>query len=298
MSLRTAPRPKRSLADSHPALPLSNPQAQRWVYLLVGAAVCAVAGAALGIWLACPSADTHIPDFARKPFEPFSRKAAVAIALREWRVFGEPFDDAPPGRVPQANFGFPERREGLWQRIGEYWWLGLGYRHPHHGRTGKHDEHGVVFSPLRDGLYAWSAVFISYVMRTAGAGDRFPYSEGSSEFMNEARRASLGQTPRRAMWAEKPQDYAPAPGDLICFGRRENQGVRFESLPAGRFLSHCDIVVKTEPGKIEVVGGNVDDAVTLKHVPVTAEGKLAGPDGQLLDRRYPWCEVIKILYDR
>jgi len=29
------------------------------------------------------------PDFARQPFAPFSRSAAVEIALREWRLFGE-----------------------------------------------------------------------------------------------------------------------------------------------------------------------------------------------------------------
>ena len=47
--------------------------------------------------------------------------------------------------------------------------------------------------------------------------------------------------------------------------------------PAGQFPGHCDIVVDTQvPGVIAVVGGNVDDAVTMKHVPVTPDGKLAG----------------------
>ena len=37
---------------------------------------------------ACAPRDRHVPDFARASFEPFSRGAAVEIALREWRAFG------------------------------------------------------------------------------------------------------------------------------------------------------------------------------------------------------------------
>jgi hypothetical protein len=36
----------------------------------------------------------------------------------------------------------------------------------------------------------------------------------------------------------------------------------------------------------------------MKHVPVTKDGKLADPDGDVLDERYPWFVVLKILYDR
>ena len=58
--------------------------------------------------------------------------------------------------------------------------------------------------------------------------------------------------------------------------------LRYDDLPAGRFPAHCDIVVDTAvPGQIAVIGGNVDDAVTMKHVPVTPDGKLAGPTA--------WC---------
>ena len=33
--------------------------------------------------------DAHIPNFARWPYQAFSREAAVQIALREWRAFGQ-----------------------------------------------------------------------------------------------------------------------------------------------------------------------------------------------------------------
>jgi hypothetical protein len=45
-----------------------------------------------------------------------------------------------------------------------------------------------------------------------------------------------------------------------------------------------------------VIGGNVDDAVTMKHVPTTTDGMLAGPDGTVVDPRYGWFVVIRVLY--
>ena len=69
--------------------------------------------------------------------------------------------------------------------------------------------------------------------------------------------------------------------------------------PPGQFPAHCDIVVDTAvPGQIAVIGGNVDDAVTMKHVPVTPDGKLARPDGMVLDTRYPWMVVLRLLHRR
>jgi hypothetical protein len=37
--------------------------------------------------------------------------------------------------------------------------------------------------------------------------------------------------------------------------------------------------------------------VTLKHVPVTPDGRLAGPDGRVLDGRYNWFVALRVLYD-
>src|SRR5258708_12840229 len=64
--------------------------------------------------------DTHVPPFARWPYQPFAREAAVQIAYREWRAFGQPVV-YPRTELPYDN----ERAEGLWQRVGATWWLGL-----------------------------------------------------------------------------------------------------------------------------------------------------------------------------
>ena len=49
---------------------------------------------------------------------------------------------------------------------------------------------------------------------------------------------------------------------------------------------------------LSVLGGNVDDAVTMKHVPTTATGMLAAPDGTVVDSRYPWLTVLRVTYAR
>jgi hypothetical protein len=241
--------------------------------------------------------DPHVPPFARQPYEPLSRQSIVAIALREWRLFGQTLAD--PGAEPARTIK-PEREPGLWQRVGEYWWLGLDRGAPEAGWTGRHDGQGRVFDPEVDGDYAWSAAFVSYVFRIAGAGAGFPYSADHADYINAARRVSLGQTARWVVAAERVQDYAPKPGDLICFGRGSARGLRFDDLPTpGLFTSHCDIVVDTAtPGRIGVIGGNVQDSVTLNQVPVTADGKLAAPDGTVLDTRFPWMAVLRLTVDQ
>jgi hypothetical protein len=256
--------------------------------LLAALAACAVPP---------PPPDAYVPPFARIPYAPISRDAVVAIALREWRLFGSPVDDEPPGtRPPPVPEQKPERVEGFWQRVGEYWWLGMNAGSPEAAWTGKHDEHGVVFPASVDGDYAWSAAFVSYVMRIAGAARQFPYSPSHSTYINIAKQVALGQASGWIVSAERPESYAPQPGDLICLGRGKARGLRYDDLPAGPFLGHCDIVVDTiVPGTIAVVGGNVDDAVTMKHVPVTPDGRLVTPDGTVLDTRYPWMAVLRLL---
>lgn len=241
--------------------------------------------------------DAHVPEFARRPFEPFTSEEVVAIALREWRLFGQPVNDDPPGTRPEPPAELkPERMPGLWQRVGEYWWLGIDANEAETNWTGKHDQNGAEFAARNDARYAWSAAFVSYVMRIAGAGPRFPYAINHSDYVNIAKEAARGGG-GYAVVAERLTEYAPRPGDLICQGRGRAGTLTYDDLPAGRFPGHCDIVVMTKPGELSVIGGNVDDAVTMKHIPVTADGKLATPDGTVLDTRYPWLTVIRVLYD-
>ena len=79
----------------------------------------------LSACLGRPMSDAHVPPFAKVPYEPFSRQAVVAIAMREWRLFGQNVADPEADATRVVK---PEREDGLWQRVGEYWWLGLERR--------------------------------------------------------------------------------------------------------------------------------------------------------------------------
>ena len=64
------------------------------------------------------------------------------------------------------------------------------------------------------------------------------------------------------------------------------------------FPGHCDIVVAATGSMLNVIGGNVDDTVTLKHIPTLPDGRLALPGGIPVDTRYPWMVVLRVNYDR
>ncbi len=241
----------------------------------------------------------HVPDFAIKPFEPFSRIDTVAITLREWRLWGSPVNDDPPtAQGLYQGDAKPERQPGLWQRVGEYWWIGQNADSRTSSWTGKHAEFGNVFDAASDEDYAWSAAFISYVMRIAGAGLKFPYAPSHATYINVAAKMARGTAEGWDVIARPIEAYAPQPGDLICYGRRGAQNLQFRDLPSGSYASHCDLVTGTTPRGLAVIGGNVDDSVTMKHIPIDADGRIGGPTGVPYDTRYPWVAVLQVQYDQ
>ncbi|OUI87587.1 hypothetical protein HK11_11045 [Acetobacter sp. DmW_043] len=248
------------------------------------------------------SYNPHVPDFATHNFEPFNRQDVVAIALREWRMFGSPVNDDDPTTRPEPQNASlkPERTPGLWQRVGEYWWVGIDPDSTETAWTGKHDASGRMTDFVHDGDYAWSAAFISYVMRIAGANNRFPYSPNHATYINAA---ASGQSP--VLRAQDPARYAPKPGDLVCVARGKAKSfIRYSSLPTSYgFPAHCGYVVATNQQgqpfghQLSTISGNIDDSVALTHVPTDTEGHIAAPSGKSYDERYPWCVVLEVLYD-
>lgn len=237
------------------------------------------------------SDEPNVPTYATRMPEAFSRANAIAIVQREWRAFGQGVDDDPPDTRPELGDARPDRQPGMWERVGDYWFTGQDVGTRTQDWTSKYGGRGDEFPP-GDDAHAWSAAFISYVMRVAGAGQRFPYAPVHSAYINAAVRGSS------ALQGYRLSEYAPLPGDLICMGRGRAAAMTFDSLPAGTFPAHCDMVVATAPGQDTVIGGNVDGSVTMKHVPVTNDGRLARPDGTVRDARWPWLIAIKVLYDQ
>ncbi len=248
----------------------------------------------LAVLAACATPQPPAPG---APATGFSRQTAVTTALQEWQRFGSPVHDDPPGsHPPLTEDEMPSRQDGLWQRVGDYWRIGQDPGTRASLWTGKTDDRGEEYPAEQADDYAWSAAFISYVMRVAGAGDRFPYAPAHATYIDAAWREAAGQDSEWAIVAERPEQYAPQLGDLICTGRDQAAGIGFDDLPA-RFPGHCDIVVAIRPGELSVIGGNVSAAVSMKHVPVTDDGKLVTPGGMVVDDRYPWFVVLRVLYE-
>jgi hypothetical protein len=246
--------------------------------------------AALLLLAACAAPDAHAPAFAARDYAPFSRAAAVAIATDEWRLWGSRVDDSGGATYVQAGPTMAERQPGLWQRVGEYWWEGMNAGETDAAYTGKHNAAGTVFAPAFNGNYAWSAAFISYVMRIAGAGKSFPYAPDHASYINYAARAAQGGIAHPLLLAENPASYAPRLGDLVCFPRGHARDISFADLPTkGNFPAHCSIVAAGAPLQLSVIGGNVDDAVTLQHLHANAAGMLTG-------NRENWFVVLRVLY--
>jgi hypothetical protein len=238
----------------------------------------------------CVAPDAHAPPFARAPYAPFSRSAAVAIATDEWRLWGMRVDDNNDAGYVQTDATMGERQHGLWQRVGEYWWEGMNAGEPEARWTGKHDGRGKVFPVPVNGDYAWSAAFISYVMRIAGAGAAFPYAPDHATYINYAARAAKSEVRDPLLIPENPASYAPRLGDLVCLGRDQARNLTFADLPtAHSFPAHCGIVTAGGPDTLSIVGGNVEDAVTLEHLHTNDAGELRG-------NRENWFVVLRVMY--
>jgi hypothetical protein len=241
---------------------------------------------------ACVAPDSRAPAFAQRCYAPFSREDAVAVALDEWRLWGMRVDDSNGAGYEQTDVTMGERQPGLWQRVGEYWWEGMNAGEPEANWTGKHDSLGRVFPIKINGHYAWSAAFISYVMRIAGAGVAFPYAPDHAAYINYAARAAHGEVKNPLLIGMDPLDYAPRLGDLVCFSRLRAHRLAFDDLPTrSPFPAHCSIVVDGGIETISVIGGNVDDAVVMEHLHTDNLGRLTG-------NREPWFVILRVMYNR
>lgn len=133
----------------------------------------------------------------------------------------------------------------------------------------------------------WSAAFISYLMKTGGfSGAEFEFSDRHVDYV----RAALDTAAAEAAGREAPHAFRacdvattrPRAGDLLCATRARTAGTAtFDELaaameasgPARGFPMHCDIVVRSDEGgdaKIDTIGGNVVNSVTLSRMTLNA----------------------------
>jgi len=102
---------------------------------------------------------------------------------------------------------------------------------------------------------AWSATFVSYLMRQAGAGDNWKYSALHSDYIQAAKQNRKNNI--KTFQAFRKNEVPVSVGDLICYPRQA--GVTYDT--TGGYFAHCDIVTNIDPGTATAVGGNVSDSV-------------------------------------
>jgi hypothetical protein len=206
-----------------------------------------------------------------KPIPESDVKATIlALARGEWETFGKQ-------RVYWEDGAEVIKPVGLWEddrlgseRVAEYWRV----LDPGSELTGK------------DCADPWSAAFISWVMIRAGVDPRqFTRSAAHRDYLKTI--IAHAGDPAFRLRPRAPADYAPKPGDIICRGRGSTREITdFRSLPEDAEL-HCDIVVTNANGKLESIGGNVRQSVSLSERDVNAVGKLGAPWFVVIENRYP-----------
>jgi hypothetical protein len=139
-------------------------------------------------------------------------------------------------------------------------------------------EIGLPFPGVAE---AWSAVFVSWNVRQAGATEaNFTFAESHSAFVHAAINGTNAQP---AFRGRKITDYAPKAGDIIQNNRLGNT---FDFSHAGAnksYKSHSAIVVeigaRPQGGRFAMtIGGNEDDGVRRRQIDLDADGKLVQPE--------------------
>ncbi|TCP78854.1 cell wall hydrolase [Rhizobium sp. PP-CC-2G-626] len=202
------------------------------------------------------------------------RERTIQNTLAEWNFFAQ--GARKEGDDPQF------RRIGTyWQSVGEDF----------DGRTLiPGSKPGTLINP------AWSAAFISYVVRVSGGGDRFRYAQAHSIYVQDL----VNGRPGGIYEAMRPESYVPQAGDLIHAGRESAKRFDFDAARQAfkadkRYASHSDLVVEVrqDEGILITIGGNVNQSVSRKRVKLNS-------DGTLKTRRdsigvLPWIAVLRCL---
>jgi phage replication-related protein YjqB (UPF0714/DUF867 family) len=124
-------------------------------------------------------------------------------------------------------------------------------------------------------------------MRTAGAGDCFKYSSRHSVYIRDAIQKRKNDDCSAAFKGYRLNEVAPQIGDLVCFSSGEDAG-KVDYDTTTDYRAHCDIIVATQSGQIEVIGGNVQESVFKTTLQTDSQG-------YLIDTTKPWFVVIQNL---
>ena len=104
---------------------------------------------------------------------------------------------------------------------------------------------------------AWSASFISYLIRMAGGETDFKYSSSHSVYIREAVK-NRKENNTKKFKAYKPNEINVEVGDLVCYPRQS--GVNYDT--TSPYMSHCDLITQIDGNNAVGIGGNVSNSVS------------------------------------
>lgn len=181
---------------------------------------------------------------ARAPATGLGARAAT-IAIQEWNKWSQ-------GAIKETA---PNMRSVL----EDYWVSGTG--------SGREEPNWWT-------RVAWSAAFISWVMKKAGAGNAFKYSGAHAVYVKAAKENRIANN-NNPFKAYRVSEMAPRVGDLVCKARSDS-GATYDNIGPG-MATHCDIVTGAEANRLTTIGGNVSNSVSRTLVPIDSRGLIISP---------------------
>lgn len=227
------------------------------------------------------------PVLQRSPESATVAARIATIACAENMLWYRPFITAD-GRVASTTVAegesarLADKITSAWQRVALYW-RDSGLMPRMAGSPGALDcgyAIGSMTSPACRAFvidHPWSAAFVSYVMRKAGV----PGFRASPSHFDYVRDAWLYPDASPFLFLDPPA-AAPAAGDLLCYVRMVGQVYGYAGLIAaigghrGSLNMHCDIVAGVDAGKAYLIGGNVQQGVTMRLLHINQTGHFWG----------------------
>ncbi len=184
-----------------------------------------------------------------------------------------------------ARFDYGQAKEfddPQYLRVGDYWdSISSGYD----GRTKGADGTNP----------AWSAAFVSFVLREAGAGDRFPGSQAHCHYFQHF----VDRAGANLYEALRSDQVTPRPGDILHYGRRWAKQYNFstarQNYAADSFYpSHSDIIVAVDANQkvVKAIGGNISNSVKEKTFHLDENGRLV--ERVVEGQTYPWIGLLRM----
>lgn len=202
------------------------------------------------------------------------RERLVQVALDEWAFFDRDLE----GQVPKVEVKGPsgnrslvhkERAQPYCDRIAIYW-LAIP-KNQYQKLSQDHAGGGRLDGTTK---LAWSAAFISFCMKKAGADAEFPYSSGHVAWIRKAIKNRVAEKTAAPIVGYRFGEKTLQAGDLIgCW--RTNELTYEQAGSKTWYESHTDLVVSVDRQKREalVIGGNVSQSVARKSIWLTADGR-------------------------